>query len=59
MISPKKITNREFFFSQQIRTALSFTNAAKPSVVFIQSTLIVQVPLMCIVIKRQLVEDGQ
>ena len=43
----------------QLRTVLSFTNAAKPSVVFIQSTLMVQVPLMSIVTKLQLVEDGQ
>ena len=43
----------------QLRTVLSFTNAAKSSVVFIQSTLMVQVPLMSIVTKLQLVEDGQ
>ena len=43
----------------QLRTVLSFTNAAKPSVVFIQSTLMVQVPLMSFVTKLQLVEDGQ
>ena len=43
----------------QLRTVLSFTNAAKPSVVFIQSTLMVQVPLMSIVTKLPLVEDGQ
>ena len=48
-----------YFISQQRRTALSWTKMVKNSAVFIQSTLMVQVPLMCSVTKQQTVEGGQ
>ena len=38
---------------------LSHTNPVKESAVFIQSTRMVQVPLMCSVTKQQPVGDGQ
>jgi len=50
---------QEIFFKQLKRTALSFTRLAKESAVFIQSTLMVKVPLMCSVTKQQPEEGGQ
>ena len=48
------------FFCQQLgKTVLSCTNPVKEPVVFIQSTLMVQVPLMCSVTKQQPVAGGQ
>ena len=48
-----------FFVFQQLRTVLSCTNPVKESAVFTQSTLMVQVPLMCSVTKQQTVGGGQ